>query len=46
MPGQDINPQRFYFGIAFSIPCAIIFLCYLTIWFYVKHSTTYLKAVA
>lgn len=44
-PEDPVNPQQFYFGIGFSIPCVVIIVCYLTIWCYVKHSTTYLKKV-
>ena len=43
LPRDKVDPTRFYYGIAFSIPTGIIITSYLTIWCYVRNASSYLK---
>ncbi len=40
---DSVSPHVLYYSIGFSIPCFIILVCYVVIWWYIKHCNHYLK---
>ena len=33
---EDVSPHKIFYGIGFTIPCSIIFVCYPLLWYHTR----------